>query len=289
MQKQVFATEYTDAYGREWLKFVMTEFHMLKNAVDMQDSGAYLLVAAPHGKAGWGALAQGPRAYSTTFVEGNVEALPADSPTAVTFKLRELSPATDSAGPLVAVDLGVRVGADGAPGAALITPEDYAETPVAGQALVVAPGATEFELAWPKVGRLHWPSSLSDAPSGSVGSPITVAQINIDAGVYNFDYRVIPQGECRFEATSSNIQVNLVAHLNAIDGPVIGICRGIGGVAKERLNFSPGPAAGSADTVGKVTAGNGAVVFINTERVDGSASYTALSDYMHFSGLVVSA
>ena len=287
MQKQVFATEYTDGHGRQWLKFAMTEFHMLKDSTP--DSGAYLMVAAPHGRAGWGALAKGDRGFSPTFVEGTTEPLPADSPTAITFALQELSPPTESAGPVYAVHLGVRVGQDGAPGAALITPEDYGVTPLAGQALLVGAGGAEFELAWPKVGRLHWPASLSGAPSGTTGSPTTVAQISIDAGVYNFDYRVIPQGECRFEATSSSIRVNLVAHLNAIDGPVIGICRGIGGVAKERLNFSPGPAAGSADSVGRLTAGAGAVVFINTERVNGSASYTALTDYMQFSGLVVAA
>ena len=289
MQKQVFATEYTDAYGREWLKYAMTEFHQLKNASDTPDSGAYLLVAAPHGKAGWGALAKGDPGFSPTFVAGTAEPLPADSPTAVTFAVRLLAPATEVAGPLYAVDLGVRVGQDGAPGAALITPEDYGESPLAGQQLVVAPGGTEFELTWPKVGRLHWPANLTAAPTGTTSSPFNVAQINIDAGVYNFDYRIIPQGECRFEATSSNIRVNLVAHLNAVDGPVVGICHGLGGVAKERLNFSPGPAAGSADTVGKVSAGSGAVLFINTERADGSAEYTAPINYMRFSGLVVSA
>lgn len=286
-QQRTVAREVTDEFGRTWLEFDMAKFRMLKDSTP--ESGAYLLVAAGYGgRAGWQALAKGDRGFSPTIIVNSFEELPADNPTPGTVTSTELAPATDSAGPVIGLDIAIRRGADGDPGAAVIDPGDYG-SPAVGQILTVAAGLTDFELSTPMYGGLHWPATVSDAPAGTTGSPFTLATINVPAGTYNVDYRLIPQGQCRMEATSTNIVVNLVARLGAVDGPIIGICKGLGGVAKERLTFSPGPAAGSATSVGRISAGQAGVIYINTERQSGLASYQALADYSQFSAIAVRA
>lgn len=284
-QQRAVAQDYTDEYGREWTKVLMSELHILKSG----EGGAYLLVAPGYGaKASWQALAKGDPGPAPTIVLNSYEELPSDHPTPGTASLTEAAPATALAGPLYNLDLSIRRGEAGEPGEAIITPSDYG-TPSPGQVLSVAAGLAEFELSTPMYGGLHWPADVSDAPAGTTGSPTTLAVINVPAGTYNVDYRLIPQGHCRMEATSTNIVVNLVARLGAVDGPIIGICKGLGGVSKERLSFAPGPVAGSATSVGRISAGQAGLVYINTERVSGTASYQALDDYSHFSAIAVRA
>lgn len=286
-QQRAIATDYTDEYGREWTKVSMSELHILKSG----EGGAYLLVAAGHGaKASWSALAKGEPGKSPTMYLDSYEELPSDHPTPGTASLTQVSPATDTAGPVYRMNLSIRRGAAGDPGAALVSPEDYG-TPQAGQIMTVADGLTDFELTTPMYGGLHIPASISTGLSGLTGSPTTVAVVNIPAGTYNVDYKLIPYGQCRMEATGigSNLVVNLVARLGAIDGPIIGICYGIGGVNKERLTITPGPAAGSGPSVGKVTAGQAGLVYFNVERVSGTTSYGVNDAYCEFSVLAVKA
>lgn len=273
--------------GKEWLEVDLAKFRM---PLDWNpESGQYLLIAPPAGGiGGFAALAQGERGYAPTIIMSNFEELPSDSVTPGSATLTLLAPGTDAAGPVYGLDLAIRRGTDGEPGAALITPDDYGETPVVGQLLSVASGAAAFELVTPKVVNQHWPASVSSVPGGTTSSPYTMATVSITSGVYNFDYRLQPSGTCQVVGSSSDLRVNLVARYNAVDGPIIGICHGLSG-QYDRLTLTPGPAAGSADTVGKVTAGNGALVYFNCERQSGSASYSASNAYGHFSVLVVPA
>lgn len=274
--------------GREWLEVDLAKFRMPLDWTP--ESGMYLLIAPPAGGiGGFAALAEGPPGFSPSIVLTSFEELPYDHPTPGTASLTKAVEATDAAGPVYNLDLAIRRGAPGADGAALITPSDYGGSPEFGQMLLVGSGGTSFELTWPKVGGYHWPSAISSAPSGTTGSPFTVAQVNIPAGVYHNNYYLKPEAQCRIEATGNNILVNLVARLNAVDGPIIGICHGLGGVSKERLVITPGPAAGSTSSVGRVSADSGAVVFFNTERESGIASYQALDDYIHASVQVIPA
>lgn len=288
VQQRAVAREVTDEFGRTWLEFEMAKFRMLKDSTP--ESGAYLLVAAGYGgRAGWQALAKGDRGFSPTIIVNSFEELPSDHPTPGTVTSTELAPATDSAGPVIGLDIAIRRGADGEPGAAIVDPADYG-SPQVGQILTVADGLTDFELSTPMYGRLHIPASVSNL-SGITGSPTTVAVVNIAAGTYNVDYKLVPYGQVRMEATGigSNLVVNLVARLGAIDGPIIGICHGLGGLNKERLTITPGPAAGSASTVGKVTAGQEALVYFNVERQSGTTSYGVPDSYSRFSVVAVPA
>ena len=273
--------------GKEWLEVDLAKFRM---PLDWNpESGQYLLIAPPAGGiGGFAALAKGDRGFPPTITLSSFEELASDHPTAGTATLTLLAPGTDAAGPAYGLDISLRRGAAGEDGAALITPDDYGETPVVGQLLSVASGGATFELITPKVGKQHWPASVSAVPGGTTSAAYTMATVSISAGIYNFAYRLQPAGTCQIVGSSADLRVNLVARYNAVDGPIIGICHGLAG-QYDRLTLTPGPAAASADSVGKVTAGDGAVVYFNTERQSGSASYEASNSYGHFSVLVVPA
>ena len=273
--------------GKEWLEVDLAKFRM---PLDWNpESGQYLLIAPPAGGiGGFAALAQGERGYAPTIIMNNFEELPSDSSTPGVASLTPLAPGTDAAGPVYGLDLSIRRGAAGEDGAALITPDDYGESPVVGQLLSVASGGASFELVTPKWGQQHWPASVSSVPGGTTSSPYTMATVSITAGVYNFAYRLQVAGTCQIAGSSTDLRVNLVARYNAVDGPIIGICHGMAG-QYDRLTITPGPAAGAAETVGKVTAGAGALVYFNCERQSGSATYSASNSYGHFSVTVVPA
>lgn len=285
LQPTATAREIVDEFGRVWIEIDMARFRMLKDS--NPESGMYLLIAAPAGGlGGFAALAEGPPGKSPSIVLNSYEELPSDHPTPGTASLTEIVPPTDAAGAVYALDLAIRRGAAGAAGAAIITPADYGSTPTAGEFLMVGAGGASFTLGTPKLSGLHYAAEITSVPSGSTGTPQTFAVINIAAGEYTVDYQINPQAECRIEATSSNIRVDLVARLNAVDGPVIGQCKGLGAAAKERLSITPG--SGSS-AVGAINAGEGATVFFNTERQSGTATYQALDDYSWCSALVVQA
>ncbi|XTP37078.1 hypothetical protein ACORG1_13050 [Mycobacterium sp. TJFP1] len=286
LQPVATAREVVDEFGRTWIEVDLARFRMLKDS--NPESGMYLLIAAPAGGlGGFAALAEGPPGKSPSIILNSFEELPSSHPTPGTASLTEIVPATDAAGAVYALDLAIRRGAAGEPGAAVITPSDYG-TPTAGQFLIVNGAGTGFTLGTPKLGGVHHPAEISSAPSGTTGSPFTVAVVNIAEGTYANDFKLMPQGECRVEGAGSSLRVDFVAHLNAVDGPVIGICRGVGGTSKERLNISG--CSGTDDALSVVNGGEGATVFFNTERQSGSLnSYSALNDYISCSVLVTQA
>ena len=271
--------------GKEWIEVDMAKFIMPKDW--SPDSGMYLLIAAPAGGiGGFAALATGPRGFSPTFVVSSATTLPAGE--SVTVGSSELAPATEVAGPLIGLDFAIPAGADGAPGAALVTPEDYGDTPTVGQAMQVAAGGSDFELVWPKSSGIHYPAAVTAGGAGTGGTPATCTVIDIPSGRYNFDYKVIPYGTCQIAGSSTNLRVDLVARYNGSSGDDIGRCFGLSG-QNDRLTISPGPVAGAASSVGKTTAGDGCQIYFNTERQTGSATYQASASYMRFFCVVVPA
>lgn len=271
--------------GREWIEVDMAKFIMPKDWTP--DSGMYLLIAPPAGGiGGFAALAKGDPGYSPTFVVSSTTTLDAGEDAVVSSTL--LAPATEVAGPLYGLDFSLPKGADGDPGAAEITPSDYGETPTIGQALTVASGGTDFELTWPKRSKLYYPASVTAVPGGTGGSATNCATVNISSGTFNFDYKCIPFGTCQIAGSSTSLRVDLVARYNAVDGDEIGRAYGMSG-QNDRLTLTPSPVAGAADSVGKTSAGDGCLVYFNTERQSGSATYSASSSYMKFGVLVVPA
>lgn len=265
--------------GKEWLEVDLAKFRM---PLDWNpDSGYYLLIAPPAGGiGGFAALAKGDPGFSPTIQLESVSELPSDHPTPGTGSMRLISEATDVAGPIYGLSLAIRRGAAGLPGAAIVSPTDYG-TPVVGQMLVVKNGGTEFELVQPKFGGRHIPAAVEAVPGGTTSSPFTTAVVEVPPNLYMRDYYVQPHGTCQISSIGL-VRVDLVARFGAVDGPIIGICHGMSGT-KDRLIITPGPEAGSADSVGRVAAGQGALIFFNTERQAGINSYSAGEDYMRYS------
>lgn len=257
---------------------------------DGRASGAFLAVAAPRGAIAGGmpALVRGAPGFPPSLILTSFRELDADDTTEASAKLTQVVPATEVSGPVYGLDLVLHRGGKGDDGAALISPSDYG-TPTAGQSLFVAPGGTSFTLGWPKVGGMHWATGVTPVPSGSASGPKNMAIVEIAPGFYNFDYRLYPVGCATVVGSGANLRVDLIARLGAIDDPrVLGRCAGLQGQT-DRLIITGMPDTNAADSVNFVTAGAGALVYFNTERQGGSATYSAVgtADYARFGVLVV--
>lgn len=257
--------------GQRWLIIEMAQFRMSLD--ETPGSGMYLMVAPPFGgvMGGFSALAKGDRGFSPSLELSSFIQLAHDDPTAASAALTLLVPGTDTSGPVYGLDLALKGGAPGAPGAAVVSPGDYAEEPLAGQMLVVAPGAEAFALAAQKIGRRYIPAAVSSVPSGTTAG-YTMTQIEV--GPQGFDWYPEPHGGCIVDGSGSNLLVDLVARLNADDGEVVGRGHGMAG-QKIQLNIIPGTNAGSATSVGKVAGDATAVIYFCTEKQSGTATYAA--------------
>ncbi len=257
--------------GQRWLIIEMAQFRMSLD--ETPGSGMYLMVAPPLGgvMGGVSALAKGDQGFSPSLELSSFIQLAHDDPTAASAALTLVVPGTETSAPVYGLDLALKGGAPGAPGAAVVSPGDYAEEPLTGQMLVVASGGTAFELAAQRFGRRYLPAAVSSAPGGTTAG-YTMTQIEV--GPQGFDWYPEPHGGCIVEGSSSNLLVDVVARLNSDSGDVVGRGYGIAG-QKIQLNLTPGANAGSADSVGKVAGDATAVIYFRTEKQSGTATYSA--------------
>ena len=267
--------------GRKWLEIDMAKFRMPLDWTP--ESGMYLLVAPPAGGiGGFSALAKGDPGFSPSIELTSFLELAADDPTPASAALTLIAPATDVSGPVYGLDLAVHSGTAGEDGDAILDPDDYG-TPVVGDMLVVASGGSSFELQAQKVGDMEWPASVTSVPGGTTAG-YTMAQVAVPA--YPFAWRPDVEGCATVAGSASDLRVDLVARLDADDGPVVGRCYGVAG-QNDRLILISGPDSGAADSVNKVNAGDAAVIYFRTEKQSGTATYSALNNYARFSVKVV--
>jgi hypothetical protein len=194
------------------------------------------------------------------------------------YEIVELAPATATTRQLLKVVTKQHKGRPGADGASVLNPASFG-TPVYKRMLQINAAADGFELVAQKVGGLHYPTTAATAaPPGSTGG-VGIQQIVIPANTYPFSYRIEVEGGTVSTASSSDAQVDLVARLNATNGPVLARCPGIGGVT-DRLILAGGLddsalAAGAAAAVTDVTlaANAAATIYLRTEKVGGTATY----------------
>lgn len=249
-------------------------------------SGAFMAVAAPRGiVGGMPALLKGPPGFPISLVLSSFIELAEGDPTPASASINILTPATDVSGPVYGLDLALHAGATGADGTTVISPTDYAESPVAGQMLIVAPGGETFALAYQKVDGIYVPPAAISSKTVGTDVNFTMAQVGFDARP-NVWYPE-PVGEVTIEATTTNIRVDLVARLNAADGDVLGRCSGVGGMLKERLTLIPVRNPGAADSVGRVDVGQSATVFFCVEKQSGTAQYTVSNSTARFGAKAV--
>lgn len=255
-----------------------------KILVPVDAAGSAVIMLKPDSTAvgaGFTAIEQGPPGEPPTFAETvNFTALDPDDPTDDSASLTVLTAPTETTAGHYQLNLSLHTGEDGADGDTVLTPDDYSETPVAGQILVVDSEAEGFELVSRRIGGRHLPVTVVNTPAGN--SKYTIATAAIPQGTYDFAYRIEVSGQTLITGTGDNVSVNLVARLNDEQGGnILGIGFGIGGV-NDRLVLSDGPPPNSPDSWDVVPAGAGATVYLRVEQQDGSDTFTTSADTTWF-------
>ena len=270
--------------GEKWFIVSMAEL-AFRIDDDGRATGAFLAVAEPYGGiiGGWPALAQGEQGFSPTLVMNSFLELPADDETPASANIVELVPGVAGvSGPVFGLDLVLHRGATSEGGTLVLDPADYAETPLAGQSLVVNSAADGFELVTPKVPAMLFPASITSAPSGSTAE-FTMAVINITAGTYNRDMMIDPRGSAVVVGSTSDVRVDLIVRLNDETGGAI-VGRGRGQVAAK---WQPTIQAGVESGTGIIPAGDAAVLYFRTKKISGAATYLAAAADASYSALLI--
>lgn len=257
---------------------------------DGQVSGMFLAVAAPlGGVASMGnILAKGDRGFSPSLELSSFVELDADDPTPASVSLNLLAEATDVSGPVYGLDIALHRGTQGESGAVIIHPADYSggDDPTLGYTLAVAAGLETFELVPQKVPTMHWPATVDNVPGGTTAT-YTMTIVPITAVPY--DRYAFPSGTVQVTASSgTNLRVDLVARLDAVDGPVVGRDYGRAG-ASDKLTLVGFPDAGAVASAVKILANQDANIYFLTDKRAGSSSYSSVAGTARFGVLTVPA
>ncbi|SRX93555.1 hypothetical protein MSP7336_01794 [Mycobacterium shimoidei] len=236
------------------------------------DAQVLVLVATPQGGvANVGPLVKGDPGLPPTFDAPTLHPLEWNDPTPDSISFTLVTPATDDAGPVYHADVYMHKGQPGQDGTSTLDVDAYG-TPLAGRILAVKADLTGFEYVPQKVGGMHWPASLNAAPAGTTAG-FTLGTITVQANTYPFDWRPDIEAMTIVAGSGPDVRVDLVARLNADNGPVIGRCYGIAG-AQDRLILVSGPDAGAADGTNRIAAGAAATIFLRTEKQAGADTYS---------------
>jgi hypothetical protein len=191
-------------------------------------------------------------------------------------------------------------GATGAPGAtggtgptgatgptgSLLGATDIVGSPLAGYDIVYSttagPGSTPAGV-WtpPGIGGVYWPSSISSTTS-SDGAQRTLASVTVPS--FPFDARVECFGQSILTGTGPDCTADLIARItNATSGDIVARKYGLPLSTPQDLTLIPGPAAGSATSLGKIAANSGTVtVYLRAERQTGADSFSTSSSTTSF-------
>ena len=275
-----------NGYGGNWFVLGMAELGF-RVEDDGTVSNLFLAAASPQGGlprgvSNYPALLRGPSGRAPTLVMGTFTPLANSDPTEPFFDISLIAEETEVSAAVYQVNAALRAGQDGAPGAALITPDDYG-SPAFGQALTVAAGEETFELTYPKVGGLHLPTSISSAPDGSTAE-VTMAVFDVSAGVYNRDWTPAVSGNAITIASSTDAQIDLIVRKDDVTGGNI-IARGVG--LPGQTHWQPNIVSGVESGTNVVAAGAAATIYVRTKRMSGSATYGAAASTARFQMLAV--
>lgn len=285
MAEILWRTEYRD--GVRWLFCNLAELGFRLDD-DGQASGMFLAVAAPLGGiASLGnILAKGDRGFSPSIEMGSFVELDADDVTPASVSLNLIAEATDVSGPVYSLDVVLHRGATGEVGTVVFNPGAISEDPQLGWIPAVAAGLEEFELVPQRVSAQFWPATVDNVPPGTTAG-YTTTIVPIAAAPY--DRYVIPFGTIQVAASSgSNLRVDLLARLDADNGPVVGRDYGRAG-ASDKLTLIGFPDAGTLSSATKILANNEANIYFRTEKQSGSSSYSSVSGTGRYGVLTVPA
>lgn len=205
----------------------------------------------------------------------DVTELAYDDPTAASGELTLISPGPP---PVYGMSLALHAGAPGDDTVTSIDMGSIAGTATASKIIKVNATADGFDYAYEAVGERYIPATINNTSAGNPTS--TLATVSIPAR--NRDYRPLVSGYTVVtQSGGSDVVTDLIVRLNnETGGNIVGRCPGV--TSTERLMLASGPAAGSADSFDKVTAGNAATFYFRTERQSGTNTYTTSSSTTRF-------
>lgn len=257
--------------GRRWLIIGLSQFRI---PLDWDpSSGFFFAVALPNGgMANMPAMVKGDPGPSPTFSEDiDLTALDPADPTPDFATLTVLTPATEIAGPVYKLGLGLHKGLKGDPGTSQLGINDYPGSPLPGKFLVVNDEIDGFIYQTQKVGDWYIPAALNSTedPTNAFTNGV------ISMGPFDYAWRPTVDAQTIVTPDGPNMRADLIARINGeTDGNEVGRGFGISGAGAERINITSGPPPGSADDYDKVPAGASATIHLRTERQSGSDNFT---------------
>lgn len=285
MAEILWRTEYEN--GQRWLYCDLGKIGFRLDD-DGQVSGMFLAVAAPlGGVASLGnILAKGDQGFAPSLELSSFVELDADDPTPASASFNLIVEGTEVSGPVYGLDLVLHRGIQGEAGTATWDPADLSEDPQFGYVPAVAAGLGTFELVPQKVPSQHWPATVTNVPSGTTAT-FEMTVVPIAAAPY--DRYAYPGGTVQVAAASgTNLRVDLVARLDADDGPVVGRDYGRAG-ASDKLTLVGFPDAGVSSSATKILANQPANIYFMTEKQAGSSAYSSIAGTARFGVLTVPA
>lgn len=285
MAEILWRTEYRD--GQKWLICNLAELGFRIDD-DGQQSGMFLMIASPlGGVASLGnILAKGDRGFAPSIQMGNFQELDADDPTEAFLALELVAEATDVSGPVYALNGALHRGETPESGTVIFNPSALSEDPQLGWIPAVAPGLETFELVPQRVPTMHWPATVTATPPGTTAG---FTQTIIPIAAAPWDRYAFPSGTTQVTAASgTNLRVDLVARLDADNGPVVGRDYGRAG-ASDKLTLVGFPDAGISTTATKIPANQPANIYFCTEKQSGSSAYSSVAGTSRYGVLTVPA
>lgn len=261
----------TDEAGKQWYVW---DFKAKWSYPFDEDSPVFLLAAPPGGIGVANApfLVKGDPGTNALISEAiDFTALAHDDPTPDSAEFVELVPGSSTTSQVSQLVLKLHKGAPGDDGGTTLDVADYG-TPVAGRILVVNSAADDFEYAPQKVGGRYWPTSVSEAGSGTTAGH-TIATIAVPSNTIPFAWQPRVSGTAVITGSGADVKVDLIARLNATDGAVVGRGYGIGGTT-DRLTLVSGPDTNASAASITVAANAAATIYLRTEKQSGSETYS---------------
>lgn len=238
------------------------------------ESGVFIAVAPPGGIANFPAAVKGDNGLTPNFRNIEVTELTHDDPTPMSASFTIVSPGTSSVPPVYDLSMSLRRGEPGADGTmTLLGASDLDDDPIAaGYVFAVkstGSGTWGAELVAQRIGNTYWPTAVGTALSNATGSN---ARASVTIPPQLFPWRPVCEGQQELSPDGSDVQVDLVARLDATNGPVVARGFGLANGTRQVLVLSAAPPINSTAGFGQVAAGVAAVIYFRNEQVGSGLS-----------------